>query len=107
MDPHSCGLNVAGRPRAHTTANQGKGCRRSRKFRRPRRGGGGRMTRTLSDWLKANDLGEFEPVFVENQVDLKALQILTDSDLSELGLPFGPRKRILNAITRLKDEVAL
>jgi class 3 adenylate cyclase/tetratricopeptide (TPR) repeat protein len=65
------------------------------------------VTRTLSDWLKANDLGEFGPIFVENQVDLKTLQILTDSDLSELGLPFGPRKRILNAIARLKDEVAL
>jgi class 3 adenylate cyclase/tetratricopeptide (TPR) repeat protein len=65
------------------------------------------VTRSLSDWLKANDLGEFGPILVENQVDLKALQILTDSDLSELGLPFGPRKRILNAIARLKDEVAL
>jgi class 3 adenylate cyclase/tetratricopeptide (TPR) repeat protein len=65
------------------------------------------MTRTLSDWLKANDLGEFGPIFAENQVDLKALQILTDSDLSELGLPFGPRKRILNAIAQLKDDAAL
>ncbi len=65
------------------------------------------MTKTLSDWLKANDLEEFGPVFVENQVDLKALEILTDEDLKELGFLFGPRKRILNAIERLKKEVTL
>ena len=64
------------------------------------------MTPTLGDWLTANDLGEFGPVFIENQVDLKALEILTDSDLKELGLPFGPRKRILSAIALLKKRTA-
>jgi class 3 adenylate cyclase/tetratricopeptide (TPR) repeat protein len=60
------------------------------------------MTRTLSEWLKENDLAEFEAVLVENQVDLKTLEILTESDLKELGLAFGPRKRILNTIAELK-----
>jgi class 3 adenylate cyclase/tetratricopeptide (TPR) repeat protein len=65
------------------------------------------MTRTLGEWLKANDLTELEPVFVKNQVDLKTLEILTESDLKELGLPFGPRKRILGAIAELKHQVPL
>jgi class 3 adenylate cyclase/tetratricopeptide (TPR) repeat protein len=60
------------------------------------------MTRTLSEWLKENDLAEFEALFVENQVDLRALEVLTESDLKELGLSFGPRKRILAAIGKLK-----
>jgi class 3 adenylate cyclase/tetratricopeptide (TPR) repeat protein len=65
------------------------------------------MTRTLGEWLKANDLAEFEAVLVKNQVDLKTLAILTESDLKELGLPFGPRKRILSAIAEFKRPGAL
>jgi class 3 adenylate cyclase/tetratricopeptide (TPR) repeat protein len=65
------------------------------------------MTRTLGEWLRANDLAEFETIFVENQVDLKTVEILTESDLKELGLPFGPRKRILSAIAKLKRPAAL
>ena len=64
------------------------------------------MTPSLIEWLKVKDLTEFEAVFVENQVDLKTLAILTDSDLKELGLPFGPRKRILAAIAELKAQIA-
>lgn len=62
------------------------------------------MTPTLGEWLRANDLGEFEKVLADNQVDLKTLKILTDADLKELGLGFGPRKRILNAIIELRRQ---
>jgi class 3 adenylate cyclase/tetratricopeptide (TPR) repeat protein len=64
------------------------------------------MSQTLSDWLKAYDLAAYEHIFVENQVDLKTLEVLTESDLKELGLPFGPRKRILNAIAEQKGQSA-
>ena len=40
------------------------------------------MTPELGDWLRAHDLGEFEARFVEHEVDLKTLQILTDADLN-------------------------
>lgn len=59
---------------------------------------------SLSEWLKSNDLGRFVGIFEENEVDLAALRLLTESDLKELGLPFGPRKRILNL---LSEERAL
>jgi len=65
------------------------------------------MTPTLAEWLRANDLGKFETVFVDNEVDLKTLMILTDADLKELGLGFGPRKRILNAVAALRQRDAL
>ena len=62
------------------------------------------MSRSLGEWLKAVDLAEFEAIFVENQVDLKTLEVLNESDLKELGLAFGPRKRILNAIAELRAQ---
>ena len=60
------------------------------------------MVESLGEWLTANGLSEFEEIFAQNQVDLKTLFVLTDADLKELGLPFGPRKRILNTIAELK-----
>lgn len=65
------------------------------------------MTRALGNWLRAHDLGELEPLFVENEIDLKTLKILTESDLKELGLGFGPRKRILSAIAELRHQDGL
>ncbi len=59
---------------------------------------------SLSAWLKSHDLEQFFKVFEENEVDLLTLRVLTESDLKELGLPFGPRKRILNL---LNEEKAL
>jgi class 3 adenylate cyclase len=62
---------------------------------------------SIADWAKTNDLEAYLPIFVENQIDLKTLEVLTEPDLKELGLPFGPRKRILRAIADLKREAAL
>jgi class 3 adenylate cyclase/predicted ATPase len=53
---------------------------------------------SLSEWLKSHDLERFIEVFEENEVDLTTLRVLTDSDLKELGIPFGPRKRILSVL---------
>lgn len=60
------------------------------------------MSTPLTDWLKKHDLEAWLPVFVENAVDLKTLEVLTDADLKELGLPFGPRKRILSLLAESK-----
>jgi SAM domain (Sterile alpha motif) len=59
---------------------------------------------SLSEWLKSYDLEQFVHSFEENEVDLATLRVLTESDLKELGLPFGPRKRILHL---LGEEKAL
>src|SRR5258708_40318194 len=58
---------------------------------------------SLSAWLKSNDLDQFLAIFEENEVDLTTLRVLTESDLKELGLPFGPRKRILNLLGEEKS----
>src|SRR5580698_5244150 len=59
-------------------------------------------SKSLSEWLKSHDLEQLVEIFDENEVDLATLRILTDSDLKELGLPFGPRKRILNVLREEK-----
>jgi class 3 adenylate cyclase/tetratricopeptide (TPR) repeat protein len=56
------------------------------------------MTASIADWLGKIGLGQYAGVFVDNEVDLATLRVLTDADLKELGLPFGPRKRLLNAV---------
>jgi class 3 adenylate cyclase/tetratricopeptide (TPR) repeat protein len=58
----------------------------------------------LSDWLRTLDLEQYAPIFLENEVDLDTLQVLTDGDLKELGLPFGPRKRLLSARAKASDH---
>ena len=55
----------------------------------------------LVDWLRTLGLERYASVFEENEVDFATLQILTDEDLQELGIPFGPRKKILSALTRV------
>ena len=61
----------------------------------------------LSEWLKQHDLERFLGIFEENEVDLTTLRMLSESDLAELGLPFGPRKRIINLLREEKSQEKL
>ena len=79
--------------------------RHRRLARQPRRPGKGErrrrppvLTSTLTEWLTLHELERFTPLFEQNEVDLQTLRLLTDDDLKELGLPFGPRKRILSLL---------
>jgi class 3 adenylate cyclase/tetratricopeptide (TPR) repeat protein len=59
---------------------------------------------SVSEWLATLDLQQYASIFAENEVDLRTLQVLSDSDLRDLGLPYGPRKRLLNALAELKGR---
>jgi len=59
------------------------------------------MTGTVERWLEDLDLGKYADVFTENEVGLRDLPHLTDDDLRELGLPLGPRRRVMRAIQDL------
>jgi class 3 adenylate cyclase len=52
-------------------------------------------------WLRGLGLGQYDGVFRENEIESDVLSELTESDLEKLGLPLGPRKRILKAIASL------
>ncbi len=57
----------------------------------------------LELFLAANGVSEFLSLFSQEKIDLPALMLLTDSDLKEIGLPMGPRRKIMDAILKRKD----
>ena len=60
------------------------------------------MTSDSLDALLARlGLERLGPLFAENEVDLDTLRILSEADLQELDIPFGPRKKLLNALAEL------
>ena len=57
----------------------------------------------LGVWLRGLGLERYEQAFREGEIDLEVLPELTDADLKELGLPLGPRRKLLKAILALSD----
>ena len=57
------------------------------------------MSEDLESWLDACGLSKYLPAFEENEVSIADLQYLTDDDLKEIGLPIGPRRRLLARIS--------
>jgi class 3 adenylate cyclase len=57
----------------------------------------------IAAWLRELGLERYEPAFRENEIDAEVLPELTESDLSALGLPIGPRRKLLKAIAALRE----
>ena len=57
------------------------------------------MSGDVVKWLDERRLGKYADVFEENEIGVLDLPLLSDDDLRELGLPMGPRKRLLAAIS--------
>src|SRR4051812_28637700 len=55
----------------------------------------------VGGWLRSLDLERYEGAFRENEIDIGDVPELTDADLEKLGIPLGPRKRLLKAIRAL------
>ena len=53
----------------------------------------------IADWLQKLGLGQYAQRFAENEIDVSVLPHLTDQDLKDIGVPLGPRRKILTAIT--------
>jgi class 3 adenylate cyclase len=60
----------------------------------------------VSRWLAEHGLGHHAEVFAEHGIAGDILRDLTDTDLKELGLNLGDRKRVLKAIAALDPEGA-
>jgi hypothetical protein len=54
-------------------------------------------------WLADLGLDRFADAFAEQQIDEEVLAELSDADLKELGIPLGPRKKLLKAIAALGE----
>ena len=55
----------------------------------------------IGAWLRGLGLGQYEATFRESEIEADVLPELTDTDLEKIGVPLGPRKRILKAIATL------
>ncbi|WP_331376049.1 AAA family ATPase [Sinorhizobium chiapasense] len=58
----------------------------------------------IASWLARLGLAKYKEVFIANEVDFDALRHLSEGDLKEMGLPVGPRRKILAAITALAHD---
>jgi len=58
----------------------------------------------VAQWLRGLGLERYEPTFRENEVDAEVLTELTESDLTTMGLPVGPRRKLLKAIAALRES---
>ena len=57
-------------------------------------------------WLEAGGFGKYADLFESRQIDAGALPLLTDAHLRELGVPLGPRVKLLAAIMKLAASTA-
>src|SRR5919106_4923212 len=67
----------------------------SNRERRPERS----MTK-VNEWLEEIGLGRYAELFTKHHIDLDVLADLTESDLAQLGITLGDRKRLMRAITK-------
>ena len=62
------------------------------------------MPNKITAWLEALGLVEYEKLFATQRIDYEVLPELTDADLKDLGIPLGPRKKLLKAISKLTSD---
>lgn len=60
----------------------------------------------ISIWLQSLGLGKYATAFERNEIDFDTLPHLTQSMLQEIGLPIGPRAKLLAAIAKLASSPA-
>ena len=58
-------------------------------------------TMNVAQWLNAIDLGQYEALFREHEIDANVLPDLVEADLEKIGVPLGHRKRLMRAIAAL------
>lgn len=52
---------------------------------------------SIEEWMAMLQLQKYLPLFKANEVDLSTVTELSEQDLSDMGLPIGPRKKVLKA----------
>jgi predicted ATPase/class 3 adenylate cyclase len=57
----------------------------------------------IEAWLQGLGLERYVPAFRENEIDAEVLLELSEADLATLGLPLGPRRKLLKAIAGLRQ----
>lgn len=60
----------------------------------------------LSTFLHSLDLVDYVEILHKEKLDLEALAMCTEEDLSSVNIPLGPRKKILNAILKRRRLIS-
>ncbi|MEK6209470.1 MAG: AAA family ATPase [Pseudomonadota bacterium] len=55
----------------------------------------------VAAWLQGLGLAKYAKAFEDNEIDFESLPYLTESMLEQIGLPIGPRAKLLAAISEL------
>ena len=58
----------------------------------------------LTVFLEGIGLRRHLQIFMENEVDLETLRMFSETDLQDLGLPKGPRVKILRMLLSVSDR---
>ncbi len=59
------------------------------------------MADDIGRWLEGIGLSKYADVFAENEIDSAVLPDLSEADFEKIGIPMGPRKKMLRAIEKL------
>ena len=62
---------------------------------------GGPGVTSMTEWLQSVRLAEYAALFDEHEITLDVLPHLTEADIAQLGLPIGPRRKLVVAIEAL------
>jgi class 3 adenylate cyclase/predicted ATPase len=62
---------------------------------------------SIRAWLDELGLGEFAEAFEAEEIDLATLRHVTDADLKDMGLPIGPRRKLLAAVADGEDVASI
>lgn len=57
-------------------------------------------SKTLVTFMASLNLEQFTTTLIRESIDLSTLALCTDHDLKDIGLPLGPRRKILDAIMK-------
>ncbi len=60
----------------------------------------------IAHWLEGLGLAHLAPLFARAEIDMESLRLLTETDLREMQVALGPRRKILAAIRQLIAEDA-
>ncbi len=60
----------------------------------------------VGDWLACNGFERWVQLFADSEIDGEVLRELSENDLAELGLPLGPRRKLLKALETAAEQDA-
>ncbi|XP_020271208.1 uncharacterized protein LOC109846387 isoform X1 [Asparagus officinalis] len=62
------------------------------------------MRLTVETFLEKLGLSKYLATFKAEEIDMYAMRHMNEDDLKAIGLPMGPRKKILHSLSRLKPK---